>query len=162
MTRRLLGAHSGLTAPCIVLASLHFGQRVPIPHPNTMKRLWAVLTIRNAAIKQRRYEPTSADLTAAEAERELLLRWHSSRPLMPAVLVIAYPCSLSRLLQLLLSRRMDGEASSKQPLEADNCPGSSPPIFEAGPCAASCFSAALDAAAGCPGTDSTAKTPAEG
>eukprot|EP00965_Chrysotila_dentata_P092182 3043184-Pleurochrysis_carterae.AAC.1 len=50
---------------------------------------------------------------------------------------------------------MDGEASSKQPLEGGSCLGSSPSIFEAGPCAASSFLAA-PVAAGCPGANSTA------
>eukprot|EP00965_Chrysotila_dentata_P103625 3420326-Pleurochrysis_carterae.AAC.1 len=43
-TRRFFGAHSGLTAAYIVLASRPFGQRVPTPHSNNAKRLGAVLT----------------------------------------------------------------------------------------------------------------------
>eukprot|EP00965_Chrysotila_dentata_P189077 6173126-Pleurochrysis_carterae.AAC.1 len=69
ITSSLFGAHSGLTA----------AQRVPTPHPNTVKRLWAVLTRKavskgfggkragglleafRVAINQKRYEPRASN-----------------------------------------------------------------------------------------------------
>eukprot|EP00965_Chrysotila_dentata_P192666 6175306-Pleurochrysis_carterae.AAC.1 len=94
------------------------------------------------------YEPIALPSSSSHTEQQATnaCSCSDSLPLQPIQVASTPPDGDSRL--------MDGEASSKQPLEAGRCPGSSPPIFEAGSCAANSFSAAIDAA-GWPGTNST-------
>eukprot|EP00965_Chrysotila_dentata_P182815 6036990-Pleurochrysis_carterae.AAC.1 len=91
-TKREFAPHTGLSAVYIVLASLHFKQRVQAPSTNALKRLAHSVTRKEGGkgsvekraggllqafclfINQRRYDPEMSQLSAAEAKQQQLLR----------------------------------------------------------------------------------------